>query len=193
MAKCNGGAMCNVTGLALKKVQSLCKRFGCSVANIICNHHDDELVKSNIFVCAGKENEISSLIDAVNVSPHGKAKKLRVSGAFHSKHMLLAQREVTEVLANITITLPTDVLIFSNVTGRPYRSASEIRHNLSQHILKAVKWHDTIQYLRQEENVTTFLECGPMNVLSKTVNAILKDKSCDVECSNDISTIFSDV
>jgi malonyl CoA-acyl carrier protein transacylase len=193
MAECNGGAMCNVRGLSFRETQLLCRKAGCSIANIICNHEEKEKFQNNIFVCAGTAKEISGLVDSV-VSNGGKAKQLRVSGAFHSKHMAAAQRRLEKVFDSIEVVLPSDKLIYSNVTGRPYKSAKEIKRNLKRHITSPVMWHSTVQSLAKDEGITTFVECGPMNVLSKTVEAILKNGSEDDEESqqNGITILRSD-
>lgn len=198
MAKCNGGAMCNVIGLSLQGVRSLCKKTGCTVANIICNHKRDNLVKFNIFVCAGSDDKISSLVKSVEaiVVKDGrtkpKSKKLRVSGAFHSKDMSSARAQLNKVLDEISITLPTDKLVYSNVTGRPYKSVKEIRRNLSRHIVKPVLWHDTIESLCNEEKVTIFVECGPQKVLTKIQQAYLKCQQSDEESQQHASVLTSD-
>jgi len=174
MADCNGGAMCNVRGLSFRETKLLCRNLGCTIANIICNHEEEEKFQYNIFVCAGTAKEIASLVNAVKCKG-GKAKQLRVSGAFHSKHMTAAQRGLSKVIDSINVTLPEDILIYSNVTGRPYKSTKEIKHNLKRHITSPVLWHSTVQSLFKEEGVTTFVECGPMSVLTATVKTILKD------------------
>ena len=189
MAKCNGGTMCNVVGMSLQEVRSLCKKTGCVVANIICNHDEADLFKHNIFVCSGEPAKVTSLVNAVEAvdvveggnQKKARAKKLRVSGAFHSTAMAPARAQLNAVLNQIHISLPTDKLIYSNVTGRPYKSAREIKQNLSLHIVKPVLWHNTIQSLSDQENITVFVECGPQKVLSKTVQAYLKCQS-DEEC-----------
>ena len=187
MAKCPGGAMCSVVGMSLLQVKSLCKTTGCTIANIICNHQDEDLVKHNILVCAGKAHNIVSLIQAAE-SSGGKAKRLRVSGAFHSAAMLPAQTHLNDVLKQIHISLPSDKLIYSNVTGRPYRSVREIRLNLSRHLVKPVLWHEIIHSLLKDECVKLFVECGPQKVLSKTIEAHLKGLSDE---ENQCCTILS--
>jgi len=98
---------------------------------ISCNHEEKEKFQYNIFVCAGSVKEVTSLVDTVECSGGGgKAKQLRVSGAFYSKHMAAAQRRLAKGFDSIEGVLPADKLIYSNVTGRPYKSTQEIKHNL---------------------------------------------------------------
>lgn len=191
MSKYNGGAMCNIRELSLVDVKSLCRKTGCTIANIICNHEEKELEKFNIFVCAGSSKEVSLLVSTVEEMESGKSKKLRVSGAFHSKHMIMAKRALIDTFNSINISLPTDKLIYSNVTGRPYRSVNEIRQNLKKHLVSPVLWHDTIQSMIKEEDIVAFVECGPMDVLSKTVQAIVKGQ-LDEECQHTFKIFSSD-
>ena len=101
--------MCSVLGLSYRKVMSLCKKNGCKVANIICNHKEDDLVKHNIFVCTGGTNNVVSLITAVEEiggwnGTKPKAKKLKVSGAFHSVAMFPARAQLSIALNQMNIT-----------------------------------------------------------------------------------------
>ena len=182
MVGCNGGAMCNVVGISLQEARNLCKANGCTISNIICNHEEKDLVQHNIFVCAGGRNKIASLVKAVeeiecyNVRKP-KAEKLRVSGAFHSKAMLPARAKLDTMLNCTNISLPSNVLIYCNITGQPYKSVDEIRNNLSEHIIKPVLWHDTLESLSNEENISVFVECGPGQVLTKITQVYLKRQS----------------
>lgn len=189
--------MCNVIGMSHQEVKLLCKRTGCTIANIICNHDRKGLVHHNIFVCAGTLDRINTMVKEVeaverNDGENPKSKKLRVSGAFHSQAMNGARAQLDKVLGEINISLPTDTLVYSNVTGQPYRSVKEIRQNLSRHIVEPVLWHDTIQSLSEEENVTTFIECGPQKVLSKVLQAYLKCQS-DEESQSATTILTSDL
>ena len=189
--------MCNVIGMSHQEVKSLCKRNRCTVANIICNHDQESLVQHNIFVCAGTLEGINKMVKEVNAvkrddGENPKSKELRVSGAFHSEAMKPAQAQLDAMLGEMDISLPTDTLVYSNVTGRPYKSVKEIRQNLSRHIVEPVLWHDTIQSLFEEESVTTFIECGPQKVLSKVLQAYLKCQS-DVESQSATNVLTSDV
>eukprot|EP00985_Skeletonema_marinoi_P014492 scaffold7344_cov146-Skeletonema_marinoi.AAC.1 len=177
MSACNGGAMCNVRGLSFRETQ------------LMWNVSQDRLYHCQYHLQSrGKGEEVTSLVDTVERSG-GKAKQLRVSGAFHSKHMAAAQRRLAKVFDSIEVVLPADKLVDSNVTGRPYKSTQEIKHNLKRHITSPVMWHSNVQSLVKDEGITTFVECGPMNVLSKTLEAILKDGSEDEESQPSSITI----
>ncbi|KAK1740481.1 malonyl CoA-ACP transacylase [Skeletonema marinoi] len=181
MSACNGGAMCNVRGLSFRETQLMCRKTGCTIANIICNHEEKEKFQYNIFVCAGTAKEVTSLVDTVERSG-GKAKQLRVSGAFHSKHMAAASGALQKFST-------ASKSCFLQISSSIPMLLDEIKHNLKRHITSPVMWHSTVQSLVKDEGITTFVECGPMNVLSKTLEAILKDGSEDEESQPSSITI----
>mmetsp|Transcript_32265 Transcript_32265/g.43009 ORF Transcript_32265/g.43009 Transcript_32265/m.43009 type:complete len:537 (-) Transcript_32265:115-1725(-) len=174
MARCNGGSMVSLIGLSLRDVKALCKKTGCTVANLICHHNKVELIPHNVIVCAGSKSQVANLLLLVEKIP-GKVygKQLRVSGAFHSNHMSQASRDVKIALGRMLICMPTKQLVLSNVTGRPYRSSDEIQKLLIKQIVEPVQWHRMVEYLVHYENIRTFVECGSMSVLTKTLRSIL--------------------
>ncbi len=178
MALCTGGSMCNIRGVSRKEAKKLAKKFDCTVSNIVCDHDDN--IQKNVYIVAGSSRSIDSLLSHVsNVSDTesgGKglrATKLRVSGAFHSKMMAAAKETFQNALKSIKIILPKDVLVYSNISGRPYASAEEIRKMLPLQITSPVQWHKTISDMSRNEGIKKFIECGPQNSLSKMLPLIL--------------------
>ena len=104
-----------------------------------------------------------------------QAKQLRFSAAFHTNAMKPAQLMFKRALENIKISLPSDVLVYSNVTGRPYSSEEEIRRLLPSQISSPVQWYGTVLDMVEKEGITRFIECGPMDTLSKMLRIILPE------------------
>ena len=175
MASCDGGAMCNLRGTTRKEANQLAKKFKCKIANVICDH--DDYCERNVYVLAGPTTSIDGLLSYLNVDLESgtrpRAKKLRVSAAFHSEAMKPAQLKFKRALDGINITLPSDMLVYSNVTGRPYRSEEEIRKLLPLQISSPVQFHKTVIDMVENEGIEKFIECGPMDTLSKIVPLIL--------------------
>lgn len=191
MAKCNGGAMCNVKGLERKQVELLCSQYGLTISNILCDHKDPDLVHHNVFVCSGNAVSVDKLVAKINLdadseSGRGRSKRIRVSAAFHSKAMKPAQDALQKALKEMHITFPERFLVYSNVTGNPYRSAKEIRTLLVKQLVSPVQWHKTIKDMQEIEKIECFLECGPMTSLSSLVKKIVPNIESDKIISSDV-------
>lgn len=100
---------------------------------------------------------------------HGQKHNIRkllpinVSGAFHTKLMNSATDIMKEALKQVDIRKPL-VKVYSNVTGKKYRSSVEIRQSLCEQIVKPVKWEQTIFNLiarPAEVNIPYIYEVGP--------------------------------
>ena len=142
MAEVSGGAMCNIKGLSRKNTEALCSRFCCQIANVICCDRVDGDCSNNVYVLAGTTERIDFFVNHIcNDVEAGNgvtARKLRTSGAFHSTMMKKAQAKFRRVLATIKITFPENYLVYSNVTGLPYRSEAEIRKLLPLQLISPV-------------------------------------------------------
>lgn len=73
-------------------------------------------------------------------------KRVRVSGAFHSKLMAPAVAELGAVLKDVDFQDPA-VPVYSNVTGLPYRNVADIRTGLSLQVTSPVLWSATISHM----------------------------------------------
>ncbi len=93
-----------------------------------------------------------------------RAIPLAVAGAFHSPLMAPAQAELERALSETAISDPR-LPVVSNVTGKPVRTAAEIRGLLARQVTQPVLWQDSMQTLR-ELGCERFLEPAPGTVLT---------------------------
>jgi [acyl-carrier-protein] S-malonyltransferase len=185
MAACSGGSMCNVRGISRGTLERLCRDTGCSIANSICDpSEEDEGEEEALFVCGGSAEGIEGLVKRVKAL-RKEAKLLRVSGAFHTAQMKPATAKLREMVRSLPMILPTKYLIYSNVTGHPYRSVREMRQRLVEQICSPVEWYKTIRDLLDNEKIEAFIECGPMDQLSKML-AVISPSSRDNVINFDI-------
>lgn len=96
--------------------------------------------------------------------------RLRVSIASHSSLMESAARGLREALARVVLREP-NVPVVGNVTGKPLRSADEVREELVKQLVSPVLWVDSVRHML-DHGVTAFAEIGPKDVLSNLIKRI---------------------
>ena len=95
---------------------------------------------------------------------------LAVSGAFHSPLMQSAYDEFKLSLEKVTF-FDANVPVYSNVNGKPSKSAKKLKNNILQQILKPVLWTQTIEHMISD-GVKEVVELGPGKVLQGLVKRI---------------------
>ena len=99
-----------------------------------------------------------------------RAVRLNVAGAFHSSLMEPAVGPILRELSGIKLGQPA-FPIASNVSGTLVSDIDELRSLLERHVISPVRWHDDVQALAAA-GATTFLECGPGEVLTKMAKRV---------------------
>lgn len=125
---------------------------------------------------SGDANEMLTFADAVKEAG-GRAKVLKVNGAFHSPYMTEAAEGFAKVIEPIEFkTAATPV--YSDFTGVRYAEA-DMKKALSSQINNPVKWETIIRNMIAE-GVDTFIELGP----GKTLCGLIKRISSEVRLFN---------
>jgi len=167
MARARNGAMAAVIGPPASFVESVLQRHGLQAIDV-ANYNSPKQT-----VISGPQDEIKQAEAAFKLPEVQLFIQLPVSAAFHSRYMGEAAKEFGRALAEFEIgelKLP----VAANVTGSVYPSQSggeAVRSMLVKQIESPVRWEATIQDLRAR-GVTTFVEVGPGNVLTKLVDQI---------------------
>ncbi|MFJ3950462.1 SDR family NAD(P)-dependent oxidoreductase [Streptomyces libani] len=120
-------------------------------------------------VVAGDEDALARLVRHFE-QQGGKAKRLRVSHAFHSPLMDPMLAEFSVVAADVTFRQPT-LPIISNVTGEPATDLGTADYWV-RHVREAVRFADGIRAL-ERHGVTRFLEIGPDATLTALAQGCL--------------------
>ena len=71
----------------------------------------------------------------------------------------------------------SNISVYENVTGKPTKTANEIRDLLQKQLISPVLWQTIIYNLIQDE-YTQFIEAGPSKVLSGLSKRINRDFPC---------------
>ncbi|MGA5566638.1 SDR family NAD(P)-dependent oxidoreductase [Streptomyces platensis] len=120
-------------------------------------------------VVAGDEDALARLVRHFE-QQGGKAKRLRVSHAFHSPLMAPVLDAFRSVAANVTFHQPR-VPVISNVTGAPATDLGTADYWV-RHVREAVRFADGIRAL-ERRGVTRFLEIGPDATLTALARGCL--------------------
>jgi [acyl-carrier-protein] S-malonyltransferase len=124
-------------------------------------------------VISGHEEAVDRALELLKARGCKLAKKLPVSGAFHSPLMQPAYEGLREKLQSLKIKTPK-CSIYANYTGKPTIDTGEIRSNLLNQLLNPVRWTQTLQQMHRD-GATEFTETGPGSVLQGLVKRTLKN------------------
>lgn len=164
------GTMAALIGLNEEQVIEICNKvseFGIvQPANFNCPGQ---------IVISGDVAAIDKAVEVAKLEPFKcrMAKKLEVSGAFHSELMRTSDenlRKALEVLDIINPILP----VYTNVDGLPKSDKEDLRNSLSMQLVSPVRWELTINNMIKD-GIIKFYEIGSGKVLTGLVKKIKPD------------------
>lgn len=140
----------------------------------------DDARGDDVLLVANRNSPVQSVIsgsvaaieraEALAAERKMRAVRLNVAGAFHSSLMEPAVEPILRELAGIELGQPA-FPIAENVSGTLVSDVAELRLLLERHVISPVRWHDDVQALAAA-GATTFLECGPGEVLTKMAKRV---------------------
>ena len=159
------GGMAAVMKLSKEEVESLCQEAGGYVIPVNFNCPGQ-------IVVSGEMEAVERLVD-IAMGRKLRVMKLPVSAPFHCALMEPASRKLEAAFKKIAFKMPT-IPCYSNVDAKPYKDGNGIAQQLCLQAKSPVLWEQTTRQLH-EDGVTTFIELGPGNTLSKFVKKTLED------------------
>ena len=123
--------------------------------------------------CSGDKAVLEKMCELVVEMGAKNAKMVNVSGAFHTPYMAAASEVLGKTLDEAEIKMPS-ILVYSNVTGKPYTSVDEIRSLLKRQLLEPVKWEQGTKDL-VTLGCTQYVEAGPGKQLKAMMRRIDND------------------
>jgi [acyl-carrier-protein] S-malonyltransferase len=165
----NPGSMAAVIGMDDRIVEDICAQAssetGKSVvpANYNCPGQ---------LVISGYNESVDRAIELLQASGCKMAKKLPVSGAFHSELMQPAFDALREHLENLNIKVPV-CPIYSNFTALATSDPEVIRYNVLRQLMSPVRWTQSLLQMELDD-ITSFVEVGPGKVLQGLVKRTIK-------------------
>lgn len=124
-------------------------------------------------VVAGDEQALERLMQIARENKI-RAVPLPVNGAFHSKMMEPAAKELAVYLQNISFEEP-NCTVYANVTGLPYQM-EDMKRVLCAQTMSAVHFKQIVAHMIAQ-GIDTFVEVGPGSTLSGFVKRIDKTKN----------------
>ncbi|KAI0505981.1 Adaptor complexes medium subunit family-domain-containing protein [Xylaria bambusicola] len=130
----------------------------------------------NQIVLSGSLHKIKELIAHVRqfLGHDPRAVQLNSDSPFHSPIMWPAYYVMRDLVSGKSrvkgredkdiISFPGTMECISNVTARPFASASDVQELLARQCLETVRWWDSIKYLDQEQKVRRWIGIGPGKV-----------------------------
>lgn len=180
----NGG-MLAILGLEDKVVEELCQRYDAPDSDT----HVAEVVNYNTpgqVVISGTLPELEAIAQEVK-KLKGKAIKLNVAGAFHSRLMCKAAEKFAQYLVKVDfkdLTIP----LIANKNAQIITTADEVKEAVVEQMSSPVLWWQSIQQLADCDII---VECGPGGKHTKMLQALMpKVKFVAIQSLNDIEELL---
>ena len=168
MSQAFGGGMAAVIGFTKDQVQQVLTDNGLTGIDIANYNSNGQIVIAGL-----KE-------DIVNAQPIFEAAgvrvyiMLKVSGAFHSRYMAIAEQSFADYLNTFAFS-PMRIPVISNIHAQPYKQ-EEAKQNLVKQLTHQVNWFDSMRYLLSLGEIE-IAEVGPGNVLTKLTTTIRRESA----------------
>ena len=181
------GTMAALIGMTEEQVFEICKLA--SVAGI---------VQPANFNCPGQiviSGDISAIDKAIEVAKAEPfkcriAKKLEVSGAFHSELMRTSAAELNIALQNLEFN-NASIPVYTNVDALPVTDKIVIKESLSKQLISPVKLELSVRNM-VNNSVTKFYEIGSGKVLTGLIKKIVPDAEVfNISSAQDLENLLN--
>ena len=153
------GGMIAFLGGESRDVRALADRLGLVVAN---DNAPGQLVLS------GSVDALEAAEDVAREETGARARRLDVTGAFHSPLMEPAAARLRAALESTPVSA-MEIPVYSNGSAAPF---VDVRGELAENLLRPVRWRETLLALRTA-GADRFVELGPGAVLTGLVKRTL--------------------
>ena len=170
------GTMAAVLGATAEPIDEICRRASSEAGLVVpANYNDAEQT-----VVSGTVAGVEKAMELAKAAGAKLAKRLQVSGAFHSPLMAGAAAGLQRAIESAGLRGPS-FPVYSNVTAEPVTEAAVARDVLLRQLTSPVRWVEVMKALAAAHPGALFLELGPGNVLTKLATRVvpgLKAQTC---------------
>ncbi|MEV2250881.1 acyltransferase domain-containing protein [Streptomyces sp. NPDC050147] len=122
-------------------------------------------------VISGDEADLSKVQKAAGEAGVRRS-RLHVASSFHIPQLADASALYATTLRNIPMSPPRERCFYSHGLGRYLTAADDVVDLMVADMTRPVRFHEAVSALH-DDGVTAFVECGPLDVLTKIVSVIL--------------------
>jgi len=159
-----GSGMAAILGLGELALVQICTETGVELANV---NTSDQIVITGDEMALGQAMDLAMERGARRVIP------LPVGGAFHSKHMASAQKDLQLAIEKLDFQDPK-IPIVANCTGKFLMTEEEVKQELVEGLCACVRWKVSVEAM-VDSGVSQIVELGPGQVLSGLTKRIDKN------------------
>ena len=163
------GSMAAVMGLTKKDIEDICDKVSTEEYIVSpANYNSPQQI-----VISGNKEAVETATEMLKEAGAKRVVPLTVSAPFHCSLMSKAAEDLSGALNKIEVT-KLNVPIVTNVEAVANSDESRIKDLLVEQVVKPVRWFESVEYL-YNQNVNTFIEIGPGNVLSGLIRRTVDD------------------
>ena len=164
------GTMAALVGLNEQQILEICEKASSKGIIQAANFNTPTQI-----IVSGDVDAIDEALTIAKQEPYKCriAKKLEVSGAFHSELMRTSDKELREAIDKAEFVNP-GIPIYANVSANPLTGIQEIKEALKQQLTSSVRWELIIRNM-VKDGVRKFYEIGSGKVLTGMVKQIAPD------------------
>jgi len=162
------GAMAAILGSTSEPLDALCERASAEAGLVVpANYNDAEQT-----VVSGTVAGVEKAMELAKAAGAKLAKRLQVSGAFHSPLMTPAAAGLERAIEGAGLAEPA-FPVHSNVTAGAVSDAATARDTLLRQLTSPVRWVEVMRALAAAHPDAHFVEMGPGNVLTKLATRVV--------------------
>lgn len=158
------GGMASVLGGDAEIIKEVCAANQIDVANFN---------SPGQIVISGEKTLLAKAVEDLKARGMRKVIVLNVAGAFHSRLMAEAGKELAAVLAAAPVALPS-IPVYHNFTAAPAGNVEELKTALAAQVAGSVRWEECVRAMVAAGG-DTMIEFGPGNVLTGLLRRTLPE------------------